>query len=166
LSVDTKGNERVMQKSPDARTFKNYLHAVTWEEVSGCFVALLLLGKDSPKAELAIYKKNFNNFLTKPPKPSQDIIRIYSNYYVKRCAKKRLVDVALYSVKDECSYGYFGWDEILDMEVRVEDNLTLSDAEIVAVCLWGACDQAPGTEKQIEEYLNFLHEWVKTEEKN
>jgi hypothetical protein len=52
------------------------------------------------------------------------------------------------------------------MEVRIEDNLTLSDAEIVAVCLWGACDQWPMTEKGMENFLNGLKEQTKTLDEN
>jgi hypothetical protein len=161
--IDAQGNEWRMRKDPDARTFKDYLHAVTWEEVAPCFSALsLLVYNDIPEYELAIYKENFNNFLNKQPKSSQDIIRIHHSYYTKN----RNVDVTLYNVKRKCSYGYFDWGEILDMEVRIEDNLTLSDAEVVAVCLWGACDRLPMTEKEIKNFLNGLHEQVKTLDEN
>jgi hypothetical protein len=163
LGIDITGNEWTMRKNPDARTFKDYLHAVTWEDVAPCFSALSLLAyNDIPGYELSIYKKNFNNFLKKQFKPSQDIIRIHNSYY----AKNRRVDAALYSVERKCSYVYFNWEEILDMEVRIEDNLTLSDAEVVAVCLWEACDQLPMTEKEIKNFLNGLHEQKKTLDEN
>jgi hypothetical protein len=53
------------------------------------------------------------------------------------------------------------------MEVRIEDNLTLSDAEIVAVCIWEACDQRLFlTEKKIQNSLDRLDEICKTEDEN
>ena len=57
---------------------------------------------------------------------------------------------------------YFDWEEILDMEVRIEDDLTLSDAEIAAVCIWEACDQVLATEENIRNFLDMLHEQVKS----
>jgi hypothetical protein len=129
LSVDTKGNEYLMQKNPYARTFKDYLHAVTLLEVVESGRTLLGL---SPE-KLNVLEINFNNFFNKSSRPSKNIIRIHSSYYYN---KKSPIDTHLYSEEDECAYVYFDWAEILDMEARVEDNLTLSDAEIVACCIW------------------------------
>ncbi|GHU74376.1 hypothetical protein FACS189413_19100 [Bacteroidia bacterium] len=46
------------------------------------------------------------------------------------------VDAELYNAKNECSYVYFDWAEIPNMEVRIEDNLVFSDAGIVAIGIW------------------------------
>jgi hypothetical protein len=153
LSIDTKGHERLMQKNPDARTFKEYLRAVTREEVieSHCI----------PRCNKKILGVNFDNFSTKASRPSQNIIRIHADYY-----KNRSIDVHLYCVKDECTYVFFDWDEVLDMEVRIEDDLVLSDAEIVACCIWGASDECWATEEAIEVYLDVLCKMVETEDEN
>jgi hypothetical protein len=155
LSIDTKGHERLMQKNPAARTFKEYLRAVTREEVieSHCI--------PRTQRNKKILGVNFDNFSTKASRPSQNIIRIHADYY-----RKGQIDVKLYCVKDECWYGYFDWDEVLDMEVRIEDDLVLSDAEIVACCIWGACDKYLTTEETIRILLDRLHEQVKTEDEN
>jgi hypothetical protein len=160
LSIDTKGNERLIQKDPDARTFKDYLHAVRLSEVVECGRPLLGLSEEEVK-NLEI---NFDNFLSKSSRPSQSIIRIYA-YYGKW--KHPLIDANLYNVEKERSYVFFDWEEILDMEVRIEDNLTLSDAEIVAVCIWEACDQCLLlTEKKIRDHLDGIYELCKTEDEN
>jgi hypothetical protein len=153
LSIDTKGHERLMQKNPDARTFKEYLRAVARKDVieSHCI----------PRCNKKILGVNFDNFSTKASRPSQDIIRIHADYY-----RNRPIDVKLYCVKDECWYGFFDWDEVLDMEVRIEDDLVLSDAEIVAYCIWGACDKCLATEETIEVYLDMLHKLVETIKEN
>ncbi|MDR2027172.1 MAG: WG repeat-containing protein, partial [Prevotellaceae bacterium] len=166
--IDTKGNEWIMQKNPDACTFKDYLKTVTWTEVAKSFRTLIYKDKKLTDEMLAIYEENFNNFSTKTFQPSQNIIRIHAGYYNIQQEKRRYdrVDAALYCVKDERSYVFFDWAEILDMEVRIEDNLSLSDAEIVAICIWEACDQIPGTENRIENFLNDLHEHVKTIDEN
>jgi hypothetical protein len=161
-SIDTKGNERVMQKNPNARTFKDYLQAVTSSEVVESGRSLLALSEK----RVEILKINFDNFSTKTPRSSQNIIRIFAYYYGQRASKHPPIDAALYSVEDECSYVYFDWEEILDMEVRVEDDLMLSDAEIVAVCIWEACDQILTTEENIRKYLDEIYEQVKTNNEN
>jgi hypothetical protein len=61
---------------------------------------------------------------------------------------------------------FFDWAEILDMEVRVEDNLVLSDGEIVAVCIWETCDEVPELEGYADAFLDKLEEQVKTIEAN
>jgi hypothetical protein len=160
-SIDTKGNERVMQKNPNARTFKDYLRAVTSAEVVESGRSLLTLSKKEAK----LLKVNYDNFSAKTPRPSQNIIRIFADYGL-RDWRHPPIDAALYCVENECSYGYFDWEEILDMEVRVEDDLTLSDAEIAAVCIWEACDQILTTEENIRKYLDRLHEQVKTSNEN
>jgi hypothetical protein len=162
LSIDTKGNERLMQKNPGARTFKDYLHVVKLPEVVKCGRSLLNLSKE----EVKNLKINFDNFLTKKPSPSQNIIRIHLDYGGRDWAHPP-IDAALYNVEDECSYMYVDWEEILDMEVRIEDNLTLSDAEVVAVCIWEACDQRLFlTEEKMRNGLDRLEESCKTEDEN
>lgn len=162
LSIDTKGVERSMQKNPNARTFKDYLHAVTSSEVVESGRTLLGLYKK----EMNILEINFDNFSGKSPRSSHDIIRIHIDYYGKKGRKRMPITVSNYSVKNKCVYGYPKWDEALDMEVRIEDDLILSDAETVAVCIWGACDQWLGTEETIQTYFDVLHYIVETSEEN
>jgi hypothetical protein len=156
VGIDTRCNEWDMRKNPDARTFRDYLQTVTWEEVAESFRRLNLLpGKTEEPAlpgmtmteeqALMIYELDFNNFKTKQPAPSQDIIRIHTAYYEHRTA----IDAELYSVRNECAYTFFDWAEILDMEIRVEDNLVFTDAEAIAICIWRACDCYPMTEEHI-----------------
>jgi hypothetical protein len=128
LSIDTKGNERIMQKNPEAQTFADYLHRVTWKEVAECFLSLSLEDEDLPHHDLSIHKENFDIFLATQHKQSQDIIRTH--------ADGEDLDITNYSVKEE--YAGYDWGEMLDMEIRIEDNLTPSDAEVVALCLWFA----------------------------
>jgi hypothetical protein len=161
LGIDTKGNEWPMQKNPDAQTFKDYLHAVALPEVIKKGRKLL----DLSKKDVENLKISFDNFISKSPRSSQNIIRIHADYGW-RDWKHPPVDAALYCVNDECSYVYFDWEEILDMEVRIEDNLTLSDAEIVAICIWEACDQILVTEENIQHYLDKIYEKAKTNEEN
>jgi hypothetical protein len=42
----------------------------------------------------------------------------------------------------------------------------LSDAEIVACCIWGACDQYLATEETIQVYLDVLYKLVETIDEN
>jgi hypothetical protein len=153
LSIDTKGVERVMKKNPNARTFKDYLHAVTLSETVESGRTLLGLSKKEAK----ILGINFDNFSNKSPRTSHDIIRIHTDYDHGKGRKRMPLTVDFYSVKDKCSYVYFDWDKILDMEVRIEDGLILSDAETVAVCIWSACDRLPMTEDAILHFLDVLH---------
>jgi len=44
------------------------------------------------------------------------------------------------------------------MEVRIEDNLTLSNADIVTLCIYDASDETPSTEAGIKWFLNRLDE--------
>ena len=168
LSIDAKGNEWEMKKNPAARTFRDYVHAVTWTEVEKSFRTLILvIEEDNDEVEqyLKIYEENFNNFRNKQFKHSDDIIRIFADD--GSCDWKRpVVDASLYSVKDECSYGFMDWDKILDMEIRIEDNLTLTDADVVAVTIWEACDNWPLTEGAIEKFFNRLDEQTKTIDEN
>jgi hypothetical protein len=161
LSIDTKGNEWEMQKNPDARTFMDYLHAVTWADVAESFRTLICVNKETVDDDLKIYELNFHNFKNKQFKPSKNIIRICANY-----GTRPPVDAHLFCVEDECSYVIFDWEEILDMEIRLEDNLTLTGAEIVAVCIWGASDQVPATEEGIKSFINKLKEQEKTTDEN
>ena len=51
-----------------------------------------------------------------------------------------IVCACLYNVEEERSYiGYHcitdGSLRVIDAEIRIEDNLTLSDADVVAVCI-------------------------------
>jgi hypothetical protein len=152
LSIDTKGVERSVKKNPDARTFRDYLHAATLSETVESGRTLLgLSGK-----EVKILGIDFDCFSGKAPRTSHDIIRIHTDLYNRKGRKRMPLTVDFYSVKDECSYGYFDWDEALDMEVRIEDGLVLSDAETVAVCIWGACDQWLATEDAIRRFLDGL----------
>ena len=168
LSIDTKGNEWKMEKDPAARTFRNYIHAVDWDDVADSFRTLLCLDEEEIEIDLKMYEKNFYSFKSKQFKPSDNIIRIHTNYPDWECDWKRPpVDADLFSVKDDCSYVIFDWDEILDMEVRIEDNLTLTDADVVAVCIWDACDQGFfGSEEGIKAFLNKLDEQTKTIDEN
>ncbi|MDR0796668.1 MAG: WG repeat-containing protein [Tannerella sp.] len=164
-SVDRKGNEWKMQKNPASRTFKDYLSAVEWIDVAESFKELNITDKNDMEIdveqELKIYEANFYNFKTKQFESSDNIIRIFSDSGC--CGWKRpLVDAAIFSVADDCSYGIFDWAEIPDMEVRIEDNLTFTDADIVAICIWEAGDQMPVTEKGIRCFLGKLDEQIKT----
>jgi hypothetical protein len=167
VGIDTRCNEWDMQKNPDARTFRDYLQTVTWEEVAESFRRLNLLPGETKEQllpgmteeqALVIYELDFNNFKTKQPAPSQDIIRIHTAYYEHRTA----IDAELYSVRNECAYVFFDWAEILDMEIRVEDNLVFTDAEAVAICIWRVCDCYPMTEELIENHLGGMAEMMKT----
>ena len=164
-SVDAKGNEWVLKKKPDARTFKDYLYAVEWDDVAECFRTYFSFSEEDIEHYLKAYEINFYNFKSKKFKPSENIIRIHTRYYESEweCSP---VDAHLFSVKDDCSYAIFDWDEILDMEVRIEDNLTLTDVQIIAVCIYEACDQAAATEKSIQAFLNKLDEQTKTLDEN
>jgi hypothetical protein len=148
LSIDAKGNEWTYEKNPAARTFRDYLHAVTWADVAESFVSLL--GEES-----SAYEENFNNFRSKRHEPSNDIIRIFANDVNPY---ERPVFATMFNVENGCSYTFFDWAEILDMEVRIEDNLTLSDADVVAVCIWEAGDCHPMSEEGINAYLHSLRD--------
>ena len=52
------------------------------------------------------------------------------------------------------------------MEVRIEDNLTLTNSDIVAICIWEASDQMTATEEGIKSFLNKLDEQMKTLDEN
>jgi len=165
LSVDSKGNEWELKKNSEAHTFKDYLHSVSWTDVAESFKSLICIDEETIDSDLKIYESSFNNFLSKESKPSNDIIRIFSDD--GQCDWERpTVDARLVSVKDECSYAIFDWAEILDMEIRIEDNLTLSDSDIVAICIWEAGDQMPVTEEGIKSFLNKLDEQTKTIDEN
>ena len=164
-SVDAKGNEWVLEKNPEARTFKDYLHAVEWIDVAECFRTYFSFEEEHIDDYLKAYEINYYNFKSKKFRPSENIIRIHSRYDESEweCSP---VDAHMFSVKDNCSYTIFDWDEIPDMEVRIEDNLTLTDVQIVAVCVYEACDQAAATEKSIQTFLNQLDEQTKTLDEN
>jgi hypothetical protein len=133
VSIDRMGVERLLQKNPDAPTFKDFLKNVTWEEVKPCFLAMNVALYQTEES-LAIFETNFYNFKSKCPQPSQDILRIFA------CSPER-PGSALYCVKAGCSVVFIQWAKILDMEVRIEDGLTLSDAEVVAIGLLEATDE-------------------------
>ena len=157
VTVDAKGNEYDFAKNPAARTFKDYIHAVEWVDVVKSAVSLLC----HESWDMNIFEKNFNNFHSKRHKPSNNIIRLYANVN-KPDWDKMLIAVSMFSVEDKCSYVFFDWDEILDMEVRIEDNLMLTDADVVVLCIHEACDRVPGTEDDIKKYLKKLgerYEW-------
>jgi hypothetical protein len=162
LSIDTKGIERIMQKNPVARTVENYLQNVMLNEAKECFESLFLRNssyyvdnEEKYKEALSVFEINFKNFKSKSSRPSKNILRIYDG------TGNRLFST-LYCVEDECSYVYFDWAEILDMEVRIEDGLTFSDAEVAAICVWEASDQRHDTEETINIYREFLHGRMKT----
>jgi hypothetical protein len=167
-SVDMTGNEWEMQKNAAARTFKDYIHATEWDEVEKSFRTLIGLDEETIEKELQIYEINYLNFKGKQFKPSENIIRIHACYPDENCDWERPpVEAHFYSVKDNCSYGVFDWDEMLDMEIRIEDNLALTDADTVAVCLWEACDQSFfSTEESIKSFMNKLDEQKKTIDEN
>jgi len=163
-SVDAKGNEWDMKKNPSARVFKDYLHAAEWEDVAKSFKTLICVNEENDEEierNLKIYEQNFNNFRTKQFKSSENFIRIYS------CEREQPpIQASLFSVKDECSYGFFDWAEMLDMEVRIENNLTFTDSDVVAICIWEAGDCFPMTEQAIERFFNRLDEQTKTIDEN
>jgi hypothetical protein len=88
---------------------------------------------------LSIFETNFYNFKSKRPQPSQDILRIFAHRPERRGS-------ALYCAEAGDSTLFLPWAEILDMEVRIEDGLTLSDAEVVAIGILEATDDCPETE--------------------
>jgi hypothetical protein len=126
LTIDTKGHERLVKKNPRARTFKDFLSTVTLEEVIEKGRSLFNFSDEEAEG----LKKGFNEFYTRQPRPSKNFMRIHTGY-------DSPIDVHICSVKDKCSYSYsyFPLEEVLDMEVRLEDELTLSDAEIVVHCI-------------------------------
>ena len=153
LTIDAKGNERELKKGPNARTFKDYVYAVEWAQVAESFKALF-----NVQYGLDVYETNFNNFKNKQFKPSDDYIRISAEdddddgdygYY------KSGLSIDMFSVAAEKTFTFFDWDEILDMEVRIEDNLTLSDADVVAACIYRACDDGIMTEDSIKKLLKW-----------
>jgi hypothetical protein len=161
LSIDAKGNEWDYKKNAVARTFRDYLHAVSWVDVAESFMSLL--GENGSS-----YEENFNNFRSKQHQPSNDIIRIFANRW-KDPDERSPVSATMFSVENACSYTFFDWEEILDMEVRIEDNLTLTDADVVAVCIWEAGDCHPMTEESIKSFLKSLddgtyHDWIAFDE--
>ena len=151
LVFDTKGNEWDYAKEVTARTFKEYLHAVSWADVAESFVSFL--GQE--KSSLKTYEENFNNFKSKTHKPSNDRIRIFANND-KSPDSHSPVSACMFSVENGCTYVFFNWEEILDMEVRIEDNLTLTDADVVAVTIWEAGDCYPMTKESINSFLYGL----------
>ena len=168
LSVDTKGNEWEMKKNLTARTFGKYIHVVDWNDVAESFRTLICFNEENIEISLKMYEKNFYKFKSIQFKPSDNIIRIHINYPDWECDWQRpSVGAQLFSVKDECSYGIFDWDEILDMEVRIEDNLTLTDSDVVAICIWTACDEGFfDSEESIKAFINKLDEQMKTIDEN
>jgi hypothetical protein len=77
----------------------------------------------------------------KEDKDTWDFLRIFARHQDRPGS-------ALYCVKAGCSVVFIQWAEILDMEVRIEDGLTLSDAEVVAIGLTEATDDYPETEER------------------
>jgi hypothetical protein len=155
LSVDTKGNEWEMIKRPDARTFRDYLHAVDWREVEKCFKAVGFKDGSGIEKDLKIYEKNFYSFKSKSFKPSGDIIRIHTI--------EESVFATFFDVTKDSSYDLVDWAEMLDMEVRIEDNLALSDAEVVVHCIYAAScdwDGQPAKEEHNRRLPERLHEKI------
>jgi len=157
LSVDLKGNERELKKNPEARTFKDYLHAVEWATVAESFETHIRKRYKKVEGDMLIWESNFLNFRSKRHKHSNDIIRIHENYY-----RKDIIEVELFSVRGNCSYTFFDWDKILDMEVRIEDNLELADADVVAYVIWRAVDCYPKTEERINSFLGISEKICKS----
>jgi hypothetical protein len=60
--------------------------------------------------------------------------------------------VKFYRVKGMYSVVLPVWAEVLDMEVRVEDGLRLSDSEIVALVIFEVTDKYPMTEETFFEH--------------
>jgi hypothetical protein len=142
LSALTCRDGRVISYSK--RRFKDFLKNVTREDVKPCFLAMNIALYQTEKA-LSIFETNFYNFKSKRPQPSQDILRISA------CRPER-PGFALYCVKAGGSVVFIRWAEILDMEVRIEDGPTLSDAEVVAIGLPEATGDCPET----EDYRNMI----------
>jgi len=136
ISIDRKGNEWEMKKNLSARTFKDYLHAVEWSEVAESLRRLGCLNENDIEKDLNFYERYFNVFRKKRFKPSKDIIRIFAAEGLRN-SEGKVLDARMFSVKDDCAccWAYY-LAPILDMEVRIEDNLTLTDADVVAVSIW------------------------------
>ena len=165
LSIDAKGNEREMKKNPAAPAFKDYLCAVSWEDVAETFRTLFCMDEETVDNDMKIWEINFYNFKSKQFKPSENIIRIFADDG-KSDWERPPLNVILFNTVEECSYAIFDWEEILDMEVHIEDNLVLSNAEIVAACIWDACDQWPVTENGIKKFIRKLDEQSRTIDEN
>jgi hypothetical protein len=153
LTIDTKGHERLVKKNPHARTFKDCLRTVTLEEVVEN--GRLRLGLSDEKVEGL--KTGFYKFSARQPRPSKNFIRINAGH-------DSSIGVHMCSVKEKHSCLFFALEEVLDMEVRLEDDLTLSDAEIVARCIQAASDDLLWDKKIWEMYGS--DETDKTENEN
>ena len=142
-----------------------YYNGNTQTNVVECFRTYFSFAEEDIELYLKAYEINFRNFKSKKIKSSENIIRIHTRSFESgwECSP---VDACMISVKDECSYAFFDWDEILDMEVRLEDNLELTDVQIVAICIYEACDRMAATEKSIQAFLNRLDEQTKTLDEN
>jgi hypothetical protein len=127
LTIDTKGHERLVKKNPHARTFKDCLSTVTLEEVveKGCSLFNL------SDQEVEGLKAGFSKFSSVQPRPSKSFMRLYIDYDSR---------TGIRWCSTTGSYLLSPLEEVLDMEVRIEDDLVLSDAEIVVHCIRKACD--------------------------
>jgi hypothetical protein len=110
---------------------------------------------------MILWEHNFHNFRSKQPKSADYIIRIHEHYW-----KRGTVDAAIFCIESDSSCTLCDWAEMLDMEIRIEDNLTLTDADIVAFCIWLACDCFPTTEERINSWVDKMGEKMKTIREN
>jgi len=154
IYLDHKGNEWTLNKNAAARTFMDYLHATEWAEALAVLKKRFIGGR-SKEDDMQKYKTNYFNFKSKSSKPSENIIRIYD---VNGNAFANIFDV-----KKKIPINYFEWSEILDMEVRIEDNLTPSNAEIVALCIYEASDD-DGLVVTEEHFTKHFQEMAKLKE--
>jgi hypothetical protein len=63
------------------------------------------------------------------PVPSDCIIRVTQSHDAENPIR-----VYLFNIEHRSPYALVDWRKILDYEVRVEDNLQVSDAQIIALC--------------------------------
>jgi hypothetical protein len=114
IYLDNVGNEWELAKNPKAPTLYTLLQTLTWEDVKP------FLDAD--------YENWFNKLKQTQPLPTNCIISINKSYDGEHAVEADLLDP-----EGRCSY-LCDWRFILDHEVRVEDNLQISAAEIFGLC--------------------------------
>ena len=127
IGIDAKGNEWETEKNPNARTFSDYLHVVDWSDVAESLKSIVRDDKNNEQYFIKL-EKQFNDLKNMTFKPSENIMRFRNSYGGS-------TGIMFYKVKERSKYDISEWNEILDMEVRIEENLSFSDAEIVALAI-------------------------------